>query len=148
VKATTNPVIIAVVTPTTAARAYGWRVEALAQPIEPPFDRIEATFLAVEACVHPLRSGRNLLSESRADFAPTLCQPWRRLAWTQRIPCQQAAITRTSPHSAPTSGRVSSVSATIEAPATITITTHLKTACSEMFKGILGSRTAVKTKPG
>ena len=41
--------------------------------------------------------------------------------------------TSTNPHSAPTSGRVNKVSATTEAPAIPTITTHLKHASSEIF---------------
>jgi hypothetical protein len=44
-----------------------------------------------------------------------------------------AAITSTNPQIAPTNGRVNKVSATIEAPATPTITTHLNTASSEIF---------------
>jgi len=42
-------------------------------------------------------------------------------------------MTTTSNSSAPTNGRVSSVTATITAPAIITITTHLKTAASLNF---------------
>jgi hypothetical protein len=63
----------------------------------------------------------------------TLDQLSRRLRATQRPPCQAAAQTSTSPQIAPTNGRVSSVKAMIEAAATPTITTHLKTAASEIF---------------
>ena len=76
----------------------------------------------------------------------TLNQLSRRLRATQRHPCQAAAQTSTNPQSAPTSGRVSKVSATIEAAATPTITTHLKTASSEIFIYPLFVRTAAKTK--
>ena len=53
-------------------------------------------------------------------------------------------MTNTSSKSDPTSGRVSSVTATINAPAATTITTHLKTADSLNF--IFVYRTAAKTK--
>src|SRR4051794_4531685 len=49
------------------------------------------------------------------------------------MPCQAPAQTSTSPQRDPTSGRVNKVSATTDAPATPTITTHLKTASSEIF---------------
>jgi hypothetical protein len=52
---------------------------------------------------------------------------------TQRQPCQPAAQTSTNPQSAPTNGRVSNVKAITDPAAIPTITTHLKTASSEIF---------------
>ena len=63
-------------------------------------------------------------------------------------------MTSTNPQSAPTKGRVNKVSATTEAPAIPTITTHLNTASSEIFIQHPSipvpkqSRTGAKTKPG
>jgi hypothetical protein len=75
------------------------------------------------------REKRNVLSTKVA----TLNQFSRRLRATQRDPCQAAAQTSTNPQIAPTKGRVSKVKAIIEAAAITTITTHLKTAASEIF---------------
>jgi hypothetical protein len=65
----------------------------------------------------------------RQSFATSLARQSRnqRYAWTL------AAITSTNPQIAPTNGRVSSVSAMIDAAAAPTIKTHLNTASSEIF---------------
>ena len=75
------------------------------------------------------RAKRNVLSTDVA--APIQLSFHLRAA--QRYPCQAAPQTSTSPQIAPTNGRVSKVSAMIEAAATPTIKTQRKTASSEIF---------------
>src|SRR5690242_8775772 len=57
----------------------------------------------------------------------------RRFCRSHRKACQQPQIASANPTSAPTSGRVSSVTAITTAPAIPIMTTHLKTAASLRF---------------
>lgn len=81
---------------------------------------------------YPYLSLYTLLSFIR-NKGVSIVQPPLPFRPNQREPCQAAAQTSSKHQTAPNSGRVSSVSAITEAAATATITTHLKTASSEIL---------------